>query len=499
MDFYACAENSYTAKLIMDAAQIHIPAESRNALIDLLERQKSAQLGEGTPSAETRIDRIDRAIGLLVDHKDRIADAVSRDFGHRSIHTTLLADVAGSIGSLKHARSRLRQWMKPQRRKVTPGFLGLFGARAYVMAQPKGVVGIISPWNYPVQLTFAPLAGVLAAGCRAMIKPSELVPYTSELLAELFRKAFAENEVAVVQGGPEVGAAFASLPFDHLFFTGSASIGRHVARAAAENLVPTTLELGGKSPVIVGKSADIELAAKRVMLGKTVNAGQMCLAPDFVILPRERVADFVAAAKRAVEAMYPCLKDNPDYTSVVNRHHCDRLRRYLQDACDKHAEVVEINPAGEDFLQQPSHKIPPTLILNATDDMLVMQDEIFGPLLPVTTYQSIDDAISLVNSRPRPLGLYYFGRDRSEERRVLSCTISGGVTVNDVIQHVTMEDLPFGGSGASGMGAYHGLEGFWTFSHAKAVFRQSSLDITAMLRPPYGARFSKLVGRLIQR
>ena len=471
----------------------------KNNFVNLLQRQRLAQLSDGTPSAEARIDRIDRAIALLVDHKNAIADALRGDFGHRSVHTSLLADVAAPIVSLKYARSNLRCWMKPERRKVSPAFLSLFGARAYVTYQPKGVVGILSPWNYPLQLAFTPLAGVFAAGCRAMLKPSELSPRTSDLMAELFRKAFAETEVAVVLGGPDVGAAFAGLPFDHLLFTGATSIGRHVARAAAENLVPLTLELGGKSPVIVGRSANLKLATKRLMLGKTLNAGQACLSPDFAILPQERVADFVREAKSAIAAMYPSLRENPDYTSIINRRHYDRLQTYLQDARAKGAEIVEINPAGENFREQPHPKIPPTLILNPKDDMLVMQDEIFGPLLPVITYQSIDEAIHAVNARPRPLGLYYFGSDKSEEELVLSRTISGGVTVNDVIQHVTMEDLPFGGTGPSGMGAYHGVEGFRTFSHAKAVFRQSSLDVMAMMRPPWGTRFMKIVASLTKR
>lgn len=478
---------------------VAVASPTGKTLIDLMERQKAAQTVEGIPSAEIRIDRINRAIGLLVDHKDRLADALCQDYGHRSIHASWLTDLAGSIASLKHARAHVRRWMKPERRRVTPGLLGLFGATAHVEYQPKGVVGIISPWNFPVQLTFTPLAGVFAAGCRAMIKPSEFTSHTSDLMAELFATAFAETEVAVVIGGAEVGAEFAGLPFDHLLFTGATSIAYHVARAAAENLVPTTLELGGKSPAIIGRSADLKLAAKRVMLGKTLNAGQICLAPDYVMVPQERVTEFVEAAKSAVAAMYPGLKDNPDYTSVINQRHFERLNGYLDDARLKGAEIVEINPSGEDFRQQPFHKIPPTLILNTTSEMKVMQEEIFGPLLPVTTFRSIDEAIAAVNARPRPLGLYYFGTDKAEERQVLSRTVSGGVTVNDVLLHVGMEDLPFGGIGPSGMGAYHGVEGFRTFSHAKAVFRQSRLDITALLRPPYGPTFSKIVNSQIKR
>lgn len=468
-------------------------------LANVLERQRQAALSDGIPAPEIRVDRINRAIGLLVDHQDEIADAMRQDFGHRSVHASLLTDVAGSIGPLKFARHNLRRWMKPERRKVTPGVLGLFGARARVEYQPKGVVGIISPWNFPVQLTFAPLAGVFAAGCRAMIKPSEFTPVTSELMARLFSSVYDESEVAVVLGGPEVGAEFTKLPFDHLLFTGATSIAYHVARAAAENLVPTTLELGGKSPVIIGRSADMKLAATRVMLGKTLNAGQICLAPDYAMVPEARVEEFVREARHAMEAMYPSLKDNPDYTSVINQRHYDRLQGYITDARAKGADIVELNPLNEDFRQQPYRKIPPTLILNPTNEMTVMQDEIFGPLLPVMGYRSMEEAIDFVNGRPRPLGLYYFGNDKAEERRVLSHTTSGGVTVNDVVLHVSMEDLPFGGVGPSGMGAYHGVEGFRTFSHAKAVFRQSKLDVTAMVRPPYGERFKKIVASQIKR
>jgi coniferyl-aldehyde dehydrogenase len=376
---------------------------------------------------------------------------------------------------------------------VSPAILGLFGAKAYVDYQPKGVVGVISPWNFPFNLTFTPLAGIFAAGNRVMIKPSEFTPRSSELMARMFASAFDEEEVAVVTGGPDVGAAFSKLAFDHLLFTGATSIAYHVQRAAAENLVPTTLELGGKSPVIVSQSADIDLAAKRVMMGKTMNAGQICLAPDYVMVPKDRAGAFVGAVTSAVSAMYPTIKDNPDYSSVINQRHYDRLMGYIDDARSKGAEIVEINPAREDFRQQPFHKIPPTIVLNPTDDMKIMQDEIFGPLLPVKTYDRMDEAISYVNEHARPLGLYYFGQDKTEQERVLTGTTSGGATVNDVIMHVAMEDLPFGGVGPSGMGAYHGIDGFRTFSHAKAVFQQVNKDLTAMMRPPFGVKFMKMV------
>jgi coniferyl-aldehyde dehydrogenase len=465
----------------------------------VLEKQRRAHIKDGPPSVEKRIEWLNRAIGLLVGHKDAISDALREDFGHRSMHATLLTDVSGSIGPLKHAKDSVRSWMKREKRKVSPALLGLFGAKAYVEYQPKGVVGVISPWNFPVNLTFAPLAGIFAAGNRAMIKPSEFTPRTSELMARMFRSAYDESEVAVFTGGPDVGAAFTKLAFDHLLFTGATSIAYHVMRAAADNLVPTTLELGGKSPVVVGKSADMNLTAKRVMMGKTLNAGQICLAPDYVFVPREKTKEFVSAAESAVQTMFPTLKDNPDYTSVINQRHYDRLMGYLDDAASKGAEIVVLNPAKEDFRQQPFHKIPPTLVLNPSDDMKIMKDEIFGPLLPVKTYDTVDDAIGYVNSHPRPLGLYYFGTDSDEQGRVLNRTTSGGATVNDVIMHVSMEDLPFGGIGPSGMGAYHGIDGFRTFSHPKAVFQQAKMDVTAMMRPPYGEKIQKMLDGAIKK
>jgi coniferyl-aldehyde dehydrogenase len=465
----------------------------------VLDRQRAAHLKDGSPSAEKRIEWLDRAIGLLVGHKDAIADALREDFGHRSPHASLLTDVSGSIAPLKHAKDHLRKWMKREKRKVSPAILGLLGAKAYVEYQPKGTIGIISPWNFPVNLTFTPLAGVFAAGNRAMIKPSEFTPRTSELMARMFASAFDETEVAVFTGGADVAAAFSKLPFDHLLFTGATSIAYHVMKAAAENLVPTTLELGGKSPVIVGNSADMALTAKRVMMGKTLNAGQICLAPDYIMVPQDKVREFVHQAAESISTMFPTLKDNPDYTSVINQRHYDRLQGYLDDARAKGAEIVELNPAKEDFRQQPYHKIPPTLVLNPTDDMAIMKDEIFGPLLPVKTYSNVDEAIGYVNSHDRPLGLYYFGKDGAEQERVVSRTTSGGVSVNDVVMHVSMEELPFGGIGPSGMGAYHGIDGFRTFSHAKAVFQQAGRDLTAMMRPPYGAAIQKMLDGAIKR
>ena len=461
----------------------------------VLRAQKAANIAEGAPSAELRIDRIDRCIGLLIKHEQAIIRALNSDFGNRAAEVSGVTDIAGSIGPLKHAKAHLKAWMKPEKRKTTPALLGFLGAKAEVRYQPKGVVGVISPWNFPVNLTFTPLAGVLAAGNRAMIKPSEYTPATSELMAQMFAEAFSEDEIAVFPGGPEVGQAFAELAFDHLIFTGATAIARHVMKAAAQNLVPLTLELGGKSPVILGRSADYATSAARIMAGKTLSAGQICLAPDYVLAPADKLDSFVGEAKSAIGSMFPTIKDNPDYTAVIAERHYERIKGYVDDARAKGAEIVEINPAGEDFSQQEHRKIPPTLIINPTDEMKVMQEEIFGPVLPVVTYKTLDEAIAYVNGHDRPLGLYYFGQDDAEQEQVLSRTTSGGVTVNDVVFHVAQEELPFGGVGPSGMGSYHGQDGFKEFSHKKAIYKQLKADLGPMkaLRPPYGEGVRKYI------
>lgn len=464
----------------------------------LLDMQKAAHIKDGPPSAELRIDRLNRAIGVLVDHRDDIEEALKADFGHRSPMQSAFTDVASSIAPLKHARKHVKRWMKSSRRSANFP-MNLLRAKARVEYQPLGVVGIVSPWNFPVQLTFGPLADILAAGNRALIKPSEFTPLTSELMKRMFASAFDEAEVAVIVGGPETGAEFTSMPFDHLIFTGATSIAKHVMRAASENLVPVTLELGGKSPVIISDTADMQVTASRVMFGKTMNAGQICLAPDYVFVPEDRISDFAGAAEKSVQTMYPTLKDNPDYTSVVNQRHFDRLQGYIDDAKSKGAEVRELNPAREDFTQQPHHKIPPTLILNPTDDMDVMQDEIFGPLLPVKTYKKMDEAIHYVNEHARPLGLYYFGEDQGEQRQVLDHTTSGSVALNDVVMQVAQDELPFGGVGPSGMGSYHGFDGFKTFSHAKSVYTAPRTEMIAMVRPPWGPKLEKMLSSQIKR
>ncbi len=468
---------------------------SQSQMQSILDRQRAAYLAEGIVTSETRIDRLERAVRVVKKHQKAFVQAMNEDFGHRSEHQSLFTDVASSIGPLRHAQQNLKRWQKKDKRKVTPGILALLGAKAWVEYQPLGVVGVISPWNFPVNLTFTPLAGVLSAGNRCMIKPSEYTPATSAAMAAGFAEEFDEEEIAVITGGPQTGADFSGLAFDHLLFTGATSVAKHVMRAASENLVPVTLELGGKSPVIISPKADMAPTTDALMAGKMMNAGQICLAPDYVFVPRDRMGEFVESSKRSVAKMYPTLLDNPDYTSVINARHFERINGYVDEARERGVEVVEINPADEDFRQQSAHKIAPTLLIDPPEDSAVMQEEIFGPVMPIKSYDSLDETLDYVNSHDRPLGLYYFGTDQEETQQVLNQTTSGGVTLNDVVMHVAQEDLPFGGVGPSGMGAYHGEDGFRTFSHAKAVFKQATFNPAEKLglRPPYG---EKLMGLL---
>ncbi|MGY2735930.1 coniferyl aldehyde dehydrogenase [Sphingomonas sp. UYP23] len=456
-------------------------------MLDVLSRQRAAFMAELPVSVAVRKDRLNRAAAMIADNADAFCDALSEDFGHRSREQSMLTDIASSIAPIRHALKSVDRWTRRDQRPVQFP-LGLLGARAWVEYQPKGVVGVIAPWNFPVNLVMGPIAGIFAAGNRAMVKTSEFTPRTAALFEAVCGTYFAPDELAFFSGGAEVGKAFSELPFDHLIFTGATGIGRHILHAAADNLTPVTLELGGKSPVIVGKDADITKTTERVAIGKMLNAGQICLAPDYMLVPEAQEQAVVDGLKAAVSAMYPTLLANPDYTAIINDRHHQRLQEWVADARAKGATVETVNPAGEDFGGSNSRKMPLHIVRNATDDMIVMQEELFGPILPVRRYSAIDAAISEVNRRDRPLGLYYFGPDAAERRRVLDRTISGGVTLDDVVFHVSMEELPFGGIGPSGMGSYHGTDGFKTFSHAKAVFKQAKLDVAKLagLKPPYG-------------
>jgi coniferyl-aldehyde dehydrogenase len=472
-----------------------VSSDPTDSLASILDRQRAAFLRDGPPTAARRKELLGRLRQTVIDHQEDLATAVALDFGHRSRHETLLAETFVTVTAIKHMIRHVASWMKPERRSVPFQFLP---GRAQVVSQPLGVVGVISPWNYPVSLALGPVATALAAGNRVMLKPSEYTPATSALLARLLGEIFPVEQVAVVTGGAEVGAAFAALPFDHLLFTGGTATGRLIMRAASENLVPVTLELGGKSPVLVDADYPLERAARSIAQGKLLNAGQVCIAPDYVLVPAADAARFATLFADEVKRLYPSLVDNPDYSAVINQRHYDRLRMLVEDARGKGAKVVEINPAGEDVRPQSGRKLPPTLLLDVTNDMAAMQDEIFGPVLPVKTYGTLDEAIAYINSRPRPLALYYFGTNRARQREVLARTTSGGVTINDTLLHYLQEDLPFGGIGASGMGAYHGREGFKTFSHRKPVFRQARLNTTGLIRPPYGKLVERMIAALMR-
>jgi len=486
----------------MNAPQSVTQAEDiEQRMLQALEAQRKDYLREGDVSAETRIDRLDRGIDVVLKYQDKIVEALNADFSCRARQVSLLTDVAASVTPMKHARKHLHRWMRPQRRP-TMFPLNLFGGRSRIEYQPLGVVGVISPWNFPVNLTFGPLAGILAAGNRALIKPSEFTPATSEVMAEMVAEAWDAKEVAIFTGGPEVGQAFSGLPFDHLLFTGATSVARHIMTAAARNLVPVTLELGGKSPVIISRSANLEQSLERIMLGKTLNAGQICLAPDYLMVPEEKLQEVIAAAEKAVSAMYPTILANPEYTAVVNERHYERLSGYLREAEERGIKTIAINPGKEDFsAQQGNRKIPPTLIPQPADDLKVMQEELFGPLLPIRTYKDFNETIDYVNANPRPLAAYYFGSDKGEEEAVLKRTTSGGACINDVIMHVMQEELPFGGVGPSGMGAYHGEAGFRTFSHAKSVYRQAGINVGKLggMLPPYGKATEKTISMQVKK
>ena len=481
--------------------------ETLQEMENILKLQKKLHIEEGPASIELRKDRLNRCIAMLKEYNEEILDALQKDFGNRDPKASFFSEIVSTIGVLEHALKNIDKWTKDQKRPSNvnqPFFIrlmmGFLGSKSYIKYQPLGTVGVISPWNFPVNLVLAPLAGIFAAGNRTMIKPSELTPATSEITKKMFEAYFDKSEAAVFTGDAEVGAAFSALPFDHLLFTGGTQIGKKVMKAASENLVPVTLELGGKSPVIVDEDANLSEVAKKVMRGKTMNAGQICLAPDYLMLPKGKSKEFANASSEVIGEMFEDLKYNEDYTSVINERHYERINELVADAKEKGAEVLEINPADEDFEQQELHKIPPTLVLNPTDDMKIMQEEIFGPVLPVKEYDDFNETVSYVNSKERPLGLYLFSKDKDKEKKVLENTTSGGVTLNDVIWHIGQEELPFGGVGPSGTGSYHGHDGFKEFSHAKAVYKQFSADLMAQMMPPYkGKMFESMKNQILKK
>jgi coniferyl-aldehyde dehydrogenase len=467
---------------LQDSAPAAVP------LREAFERQRRAR---DTLPPLSHADRIAALLALermLTDCAAELCKAVDADFQGRAEQETRLLELFPAMEAAHHARRHLRAWMKPRRHATSKWFVP---GRSRVIPQALGVVGIVVPWNYPIYLALAPAVSALAAGNRILVKMSEAAPRTGELLARLIAARFDPAVARVINGGPEVAREFVALPFDHLLFTGSTAVGREVMRAASENLTPVTLELGGKSPAIVGRGIDAAEAAAKIMFGKCLNAGQTCVAPDYALVPQERLEDFIAAARAAVGRMYPSLAANRQYSAIVNERQRARLRGWIDEARQSGARVEEINPAGEDFSASP--KIAPHIVAGAAAHLRLMREEIFGPVLPVVGYGELSQAIAYVNERPRPLALYVFDHDKAAIERVLAETVSGGATVNETLLHIAQEDLPFGGVGASGMGEYHGRAGFDTFSKRKAVFFQPRLNLLGLFRPPYGPRFERLM------
>lgn len=458
-----------------------------------LRRLREAQASDPLPDWPTRAERMRALERLLQAHREGIAAAIHADFGNRPTEETELLEIFPSLSAVRHALRHGKRWMKPKRRFADLLFLP---ARTELHPQPRGVVGIIVPWNYPLYLAVGPLVDALAAGNRVMLKMSEYTPRFSALFAELVSKYFRNDEVQVINGDAAVGQAFASLPFDHLLFTGSTAVGHHVMRAAAANLTPVTLELGGKSPAILGPGARMEHAAERILFGKLVNAGQTCIAPDYVLLPRTQMAQFIAAARAAVTRLYPNLESNAQYASIATDRHYARLSALRDDAKAAGASIESLTDAAPDAARR---LLPPVLLTNVRDDMTMMQEEIFGPLLPLLPYDTLDEAIAYVGARAHPLALYLFETDPSLIDHVLARTHAGGVTVNDTLYHIAQHELPFGGVGSSGMGGYHGEAGFRSFSHTKPVFRQARWNGAGLLNPPYGARFRRMLGLMLRR
>jgi coniferyl-aldehyde dehydrogenase len=440
------------------------------------------------PDLAERLDRLARLRAAVSENEGRFEQAISADFGHRSATETLIAETMLVLGEIRHATKHLKKWMAPQRVSTALQFMP---ARNRLFPQPLGVVGIIAPWNYPLQLTLAPAVGALAAGNRVMIKPSELVPRFSSLLKEVIAARFDVTEMLVTGIDGDIAQAFASLPFDHLIFTGSTRIGRLVAEAAGRNLTPVTLELGGKSPAIVDRSADLGEAAQRIAYAKLLNAGQTCIAPDYALVPENSVKDFSDRVQANMLTMFGTDPDNRDYTSVVSDRHYARLEGLVTDAAAKGATVMQA-AKPDDPAWKSKRKFPPTLVVGATPDMTIMQEEIFGPLLPIMGYRDAAEPIAYVNKHDRPLALYWFGKDDAARDEVLARTVSGGVTVNDCLFHFTQINQPMGGVGASGTGAYHGEWGFRSLSKLKPVFYRSPFNRLADLYPPYGARIARL-------
>ncbi|MBB3168571.1 coniferyl aldehyde dehydrogenase [Simiduia aestuariiviva] len=465
---------------------------SAQDLRDLLDAQRLAYSANPMASAAERKARLKRLKAMVLEHRDALMDAMIKDFSARSRHEMQLAEILSLVEMVDYLSGQVARWMRPEKRRLA---LHLQPGKAQVFYQPLGVVGIMVPFNYPLLLALGPLATALAAGNHAMIKMPEATPHTSTLMADLIAKCFDPALITVVNGGPSVAASFSALPFDHLMFTGAGSVGKHVMRAAAENLTPVTLELGGKSPVIIGADFPIEAAAERLCYSKSVNAGQTCVAPDYIFIPREKVEAFKQAYKQAFQRFYPKVSDNPDVTAVISERHQQRIMSWVSAA---KAQGACVEPASDEQVNDGTRRMVPLLVTQVDRTMTLMQEEIFGPVLPLLPYDSLDEAIEYINAGDRPLALYYFGFNKACQQKILSHTHSGGVVFNETMLHVAVDDLPFGGVGASGMGHYHGKEGFITFSKPKAVLFKPKFNGMSFLYPPYGGFIDRILGFLIR-
>lgn len=463
-------------------------------LQDILALQKQAYLRHPLSSAHERIERLARLKRILLKYQDQFADAINKDYGNRSIGETKIGELLTCLEQIKYYSKHISKWMKPSKRRIA---LIHQPAKAWVEYQPLGVIGIIAPWNYPLLLSIGPLICALAAGNHAMIKVSSSSSHFGRVLERALSEAFPQDLVAVVNGGGAISDAFCHLAFDKMIFTGSTAVGKTIMKAAAENLVPVILELGGKSPVLVHSSMNIQDVAERIAAGKLWNAGQTCVAPDYMFLPKGKTEAFIEHFKAYVNKMYPSFKDNQDYTAIINDKQYQRLQNYLKDAQEKGAKIIEIYKEKEDL--SATRKVAPTLLTHVTQDMQIMQEEIFGPLLPILEYEQIDDVIDFINSRPRPLALYYFDFNRARANYVAQRTHSGHFGQNTVITHVAQDDLPFGGVGASGMGKYHGPEGFFSLSHERSVMSNPKLYSLKFILPPFNKPIHKLISKLLLR
>ncbi len=459
----------------------------------VFEHMRDLVRADNVTSFEERLGNLQALRHQILAHQDDLKMALNEDFNGRSEHETTLADIIPTIGSIDHTIKHLRKWMRPQRRQVALHFAP---AKNRVVLHPKGVVLIISPWNYPVLLSLLPMASALAAGNRVILKPSECAPNTSQVMANIVRDSLPKDRATVLTGGAEISIELCEQPFDHIMFTGSTRVGKMVMQAAAKNLTPVTLELGGKSPAIVQEDYNIEKAATRIARGKLLNAGQTCVAPDYVLLPRKTIPDFISAYKNVVARFYPDIANNSDYTSIINRAQFDRLMALLGDAKDKGALVSVVGAKG--LAHSGNRKLHPHIVEQIDESMLMAHEEIFGPILPIVPYDNLEQASAYINQRPHPLALYYFDNNPARVEKFLNATISGGAAVNESVVHFAQDDLPIGGAGESGMGVSHGFEGFKEFSHAKSVFYQSKLNGLALLDPPYSKMFDRIAKFLLR-